>query len=401
MTIYRYKAIDQAGRKTIGQMDAANEGDLELRLSRMGLDLITLDIDDGGWRLWSPKRVAQRELILFCFQLEQLINAGVPLMEALMEIRDTTTAPYFQKVLGGLVADLEGGKVLSQAMQEYPQVFNAVFVSLIAAGEKTGQLPMVFQHLSQTLKWQDELFSHTKRLLLYPLILLVVVSIALVVLLAYLVPEMVSFLNSLGQALPWTTRSLIAISDFVVNDGWWALLGLALLCAGLAWLVRSQPAAAYQWDALKLKLPITGEVVEKAMMARFSRYFALMYQAGIPVLDALKTCEKIVDNRVIADALSRIYGQIYAGDSLSQSFRNSGFFPPLVLRMISIGESTGTLDKSLMNASYFFDRDVNDRMQSMLAMLEPALTIILGLILLFIMASVLLPMYDSFSVMAL
>jgi type IV pilus assembly protein PilC len=144
-------------------------------------------------------------------------------------------------------------------------------------------------------------------------------------------------------------------------------------------------------------MPITGPILHKIIMARFSRYFALMYQAGIPILDAIKICEKIVGNHVVADALNRVHKQISAGDAMSESFRNAGLFPHLVVRMIRVGENTGNLDKSLLNISYFYDRDVNDAMQKMLKMIEPALTVLLGAILGFIMYSVLGPVYESFS----
>jgi len=176
---------------------------------------------------------------------------------------------------------------------------------------------------------------------------------------------------------------------------------LAVVIGLLILVISVNQKAGYLFDYLKLKLPVTGEILHKIIMARFSRYFALMYETGIPVLDAIKSCEEIVGNRVIADSLSRVHSQINAGDTMSESFHNTGLFSPLVVRMIKIGENTGALDKSLMNVSYFFDRDVNDKMQKMLKLLEPALTVILGLVLLFIMASVLLPVYDSFSVMKL
>lgn len=401
MTHYQYKAVNSAGTPIKGEMDAPNEVDLELRLARMGLDLVRARVMARPSFFWSRQRVTRRDLIIFCFQLEQLINAGVPLLDALVDLRDSTHTPYFQRVLGGLVADVEGGKMLSQALTAYPQIFDGVFVNLVAAGEKTGELPKVFSHLSQSIKWQDELMTQTRQLMLYPLVLLAMVTVALVVLLVYLVPELVSFLYSLGKELPWTTKSLIWISDFIVNDGWWFLM--AIVAAGVAvhFAIQRNAQAAYQWDYFILKFPLLGEIREKMIMARFSRYFGLMYQSGIPVLDALRTCEHIVDNRVVAEALNRVYLQINAGDNLAQSFSNSGFFPPLVVRMVGVGETTGTLDKSLMNVSYFFDRDVSDRMQQMLRMLEPTLTILLGLMLLMIMASVLLPIYDSFGAMKL
>ena len=401
MATYNYKAIDQTGRHAQGQIDALNEVDLELRLQRMGLDLITFRSSAKSNRVFAKNRVSNRDLVMFCFQLEQLTSAGVPILEGLNDLRESTQNLYFQKVLGSIAGEVEGGKMLSQALAEHPDVFDEVFVNLVGAGEQTGQLPAVFENLSNTLKWQDELVGQTKKLLAYPLFVLVVVLGAVTFLMVYLVPEMVKFLNSLGQELPLNTRILIFISNAFVNY-WWLIITVPLvLAAGAVAYVKQSAEARYRFDYLKLKLPLTGDILHKIIMARFARYFALMYQTGIPILQAIKTCEKIVGNRVIADALSRAHAQINAGDSMSESFHNAGLFPPLVVRMIKVGESTGALDKSLLNISYFYDRDVNELMQKMLKLLEPALTVILGLILAFIMVSVLGPVYDSFSKMKL
>ena len=401
MATFNYKAIDQAGRHAQGQIDALNEADLEMRLERMGLDLITFKSTEKSKQAFSQNKVSNRDLVMFCFQLEQLTSAGVPIIDGLNDLRESTQNPYFQKVLGALAGEVEGGQMLSQAMAEHPDVFDEVFVNLVAAGEQTGRLPTVFENLSETLKWQDELTSQTKRLLAYPLFVFVVVMAAVTFLMIYLVPEMVKFLNSLGQELPLNTRILIAISNAFVNY-WWLILALpVVVVTGVAGYIRQSPEARYKFDYLKLKLPLTGDILHKIIMARFARYFALMYQTGIPILDAIKTCEKIVGNRVIADALSRAHAQINAGDSMSESFHNAGLFPPLVVRMIKVGENTGALDKSLLNVSYFYDRDVNEMMQKMLKLLEPALTVVLGLILAFIMMSVLGPVYDSFGKMKL
>ena len=401
MATYNYRAIDQTGRHAQGQIDALNEADLEIRLERMGLDLITFKSTAKSTKAFSQNKVSNRDLVMFCFQLEQLTSAGVPIIDGLNDLRESTANPYFQKVLGALAGEVEGGQMLSQAMAEHPDVFDEVFVNLVAAGEQTGRLPTVFENLSETLKWQDELMSQTKRLLAYPLFVFVVVMASVTFLMIYLVPEMVKFLNSLGQELPLNTRILIFISNAFVKY-WWLILALpVVVVTGIASYIRQSPEARYRFDYIKLKLPLTGEILHKIIMARFARYFALMYQTGIPILDAIKTCEKIVGNRVIADALSRAHAQINAGDSMSESFRNAGLFPPLVVRMIKVGENTGALDKSLLNVSYFYDRDVNEMMQKMLKLLEPALTVVLGLILAFIMMSVLGPVYDSFGKMKL
>lgn len=381
----------------MGQMDALNEVDLEIRLEHMGLDLITFRLAKKSTSLFNRNKVSNQDLVMFCFQLEQLSSAGVPLLECLNDLRESNTNPYFQKILGAISAEVEGGKMLSQALAEHPSVFSDVFVSLIDAGEQTGQLPVVFNNLFNTIRWQDELMSQTKKLLAYPAFVAVVVLGAVAFLMSYLVPQMVSFLRNMGQELPWNTKLLIAMSNAFVNY-WWLVIGVPILMViGLATFIQTNPLARYRFDMVKLNLPITGPILHKIIMARFARYFALMYQTGIPILDAIKICENIVGNRVVADALSRAHAQINAGDSMSESFRNAGLFPPLVVRMIKVGENTGALDKSLLNISYFYDRDVNDSMQKMLKMIEPALTVLLGGILAFIMFSVLGPVYDSFS----
>lgn len=402
MATFDYKAIDQTGLQAKGQIDALNEADLEIRLERMGLDLVTFRESDKSKSAFSKSRVSNRDLVMFCFQLEQLTTAGVPILEGLNDLQESTTVnPYFQKVLGAIASEVEGGKMLSEALAEHSDVFDEVFINLVGAGEQTGQLSTVFDNLSNTLKWQDELTSKTKRLLAYPIFVLVVVMVAVMVLMTFVVPEMVMLINSLGQELPVYTRALIFISNAFV-DYWWLFLTLPIaLIGGLVTWVKSSPDARYKVDYLKLKMPVTGEILNKIIMARFARYFALMYQTGIPVLQAIKTCEKIAGNKVVADALDRAHSQINAGDAMSESFRNAGLFPSLVVRMIKVGESSGALDKSLMNISYFYDRDVNESLEKALGMIGPILTVFLGAILLFIIVSVFGPIYDSFSQMPL
>jgi len=339
--------------------------------------------------------VSMQDLVMFCFQMEQLTRAGVPLLEGLMDLRDSTTNPHLREVIGAVVSEVEGGKQLSQALASHPKVFGDVFISLIRAGEQTGKLPEVFDNLASTLKWQDELISQTKRLLAYPAFVMVVVLGAITFLMMYLVPQMVSFLRNMGQELPLSTKILIWVSEAFVNY-WWLIFSMPVALVALgAMMIRQNAQTRYQFDYLKLNLPVTGEILQKIIMARFARYFALMYQTGVPILDAIKTCQDIAANRVVADALERVCQQINAGDSMSESFHNVGLFPPLVVRMIRVGETTGSLDRSLLNISYFYDRDVKESVEKMLKMLEPALTVILGLLLAAIMFSVLGPVYDT------
>ncbi len=380
-------------------MEAVNDIDLELRLKRMGLDLVTFREARKHQGFFSGPDASMQDLIMFCFQMEQLTRAGVPILEGLADLRDSTQNPSFKEVVGQLVSSVEGGMMLSQAMAQHPKVFDNVFTSLIKAGEQTGSLPVVFDNLSATLKWQDELMAQTKKLLAYPLFVLVVVLGATGFLMTYLVPQMVGFLKNMGQEIPLQTKIMIAISGALV-DWWWLFISVPVLISfAIAIAIKKSPVARYRFDFIKLHFPVTGSVLQKIIMARFARYFALMYQTGIPILDAIRSCQDIVGNRVVADGLERAWQQINAGESMSESFHNLGLFPPLVVRMIRVGEGTGALDHSLLNISYFYDRDVKDSVEKMLKMIEPALTVILGGMLAMIMFSVLGPVYDTLSKM--
>lgn len=393
MQTFQYNAVDKNGSPARGKLAAVNEVDLELRLQRMGLDLITARKVSEPLQLGRGS-ITRQDLITFCFHMEQLSRAGIPLLEGLADLRDSLEQPRFREILSAILEDMEGGKTLSQAMNSHPAAFDNVFVSLIKAGEQSGTMTEVFENLATTLKWQDELVAQTKRLLMYPSLVFVVVGGVIVFLMMYLVPQLVSFLKNMGQELPFQTRALIFVSGVFVNY-WYLVFGLPLAAtAVLAIAVRQSSRARYWWDYAKLRTPFIGPILQKIILARFANFFALMYQSGITILDALKTSEEIVVNRVIADGLARAGQQISAGDSVAESFENLGMFPPLVVRMLRVGEATGALDTALLNVTYFYNREVKESVEKLLKMLEPALTVILGLVLAVIMFSVLTPIYD-------
>jgi type IV pilus assembly protein PilC len=392
---YEYKAVDKTGAPARGGLDAVNEVDLELRLRRMGLDLITYkQIEQRPGSMGSRGKVTRQDLINVCFDLEQMIKSGIPLLEGLRDMRDSIENPAFRDVLTAMTEDMEGGRVLSQCMANHPEVFDNVFVSLIRAGEQSGQLPEVFKNLADNLKWVDELVSQTRRLLILPLLTLVVVLGVLVALLLILVPQIAALFKTMGLALPTQTKVLIAVSNFMTHY-WYIVFGVpavALLVAFVA--IRRSNRMSYMWDYAKLRLPLVGSTLQKIILSRFANIFALLYRSGVTVLDAIKTCEDVVDNKVISDGLARAGQQIAAGESLTETFRNLGMFPPLVIRMLRVGETTGALDSALMNITYFYNRDVKESVDKAQKMLGPAMTIVLGGMLAFVVWAVLGPVYD-------
>ncbi|MEW6165325.1 MAG: type II secretion system F family protein [Pseudomonadota bacterium] len=393
MSLYAYKAMDAGGRLIFGRMDAINPVDLEMRLKRMDLDLINGDpVKQGGF---GGARITRRELIAFCFHLEQLARAGVSIIECLADLRDSLENPRFREVLADLIESVEGGKTLSQALGAHPKVFDGVFVSLVKAGEESGNMPDVLHSLTETLKWQDELAAQTKKLVMYPAFLGVVVVLVTLFMMLYLVPKMVGFIQNMGQALPMHTKVLIATSNFFVNY-WYVVLGLPILAAGaVAFAVQTNPRARYRYDAAKLAFPWIGEILKKIILSRFAGVFAMMYASGISVLDSIRTTQGIVGNVAIRAGLEQVEQMIGDGQNITVAFQNVGLFPPLVIRMLRVGENTGSLDTALTNVSYFYNRDVRESIARVQAMIEPAMTMVVGVILGWVMLSVLGPIYDT------
>jgi type IV pilus assembly protein PilC len=394
MPLMQYKAMDERGRIATGRMEAANAADLESRLERIGLDLVNFAEAKTRSTATSGTRVPRRELISFCFQLEQLINAGVPLMEGLEDLRDSVEDRRLREVVAGMVESIEGGKNMSQAMEEFPQVFDGVFVNLVRAGEFSGQVGPVLRKITENLKWQDEQAAQVKKLLMYPAFLGLVVMLVLAFLMTYLVPQLVGFIRNMGQELPWHTQILIGISNFFVEFWWLVILSPVIAAAGIILIYNASPGFQYALDDFKLRLWVIGPILKKIILARFANYFALMYASGITVLECVRICEGLVGNKAVEEATRRAGRQIADGASISAGFESTGLFPPLVLRMLRVGESTGALDTALLNISYFYNRDIEESMQRLQAMIGPAMTVLLGAILGWVILSVLGPIYD-------
>jgi type IV pilus assembly protein PilC len=398
MPLFTYKAVDLRGKSVMGRVEAVNLFDLEQRLSRMDLDLISGAPSRYKSRLFGGG-VERTDLINFCFHLEQLANAGVPVMEGLSDLRESVENARFREVVAGLVESIEGGRSLSQALAEFPEVFSKVFVSLVRSGEQTGKLGEVLKSLTETLKWEDELAAQTKKLMIYPAFVGGIVLLVTLFLMIFLVPQMTGFIRNMGESIPLQTRLLMAVSSFFV--GYWYLVLAAPFAAwfGLKFAVKSSPAVEYAVDRYKISMPLIGPILRKIVLSRFAASFAMMYSSGITVLDAIRSCEEIVGNKPIEQALRSAGQQIAEGKNLTATFQDLDLFPPLVIRMMRIGENTGALDTALLNVSYFYNRDVKEAIGKVQAMIEPALTLVLGAILGWVMLAVLGPVYDAISKM--
>lgn len=390
---YRYRAINREGKLVSGKLRARHPEALRMRLQQQGLEILEFHAL-RNWPLWPRPRLPRHELINFCFHLEQLCRAGVPLHDALRDLCETLAHAEFQEIIGELLANMEAGQSFSAALAQYPEVFSPTFTSLIHAGEISGQLPEMLGKLCASLKADDEFAAHTQKLLIYPALVSLVILSAAGFLMHSLVPQLKSFVQQSGHTWPWHSRLLFATADLIKEQGIVILMVLAGLVGSLAIAhARSLHLRALA-DRLKLRLPLVGKVLLKILVARLASSFALLYAAGVPVLDALRTSRDIVGNQHLASSLQDIEARVAQGSNLANAFASSGLFPALVIRMLRIGENTGELDRALQNLDYFYQRDVREAMAKVQALIEPAMSICLGLLLGWIMLALIGPLYD-------
>ncbi len=370
--------------------------ELEKRLGSMGFDLLSYkEHSKAAKQAFRSKSISRRELINFTFHIEQLIKSGVPLIDSLKDIRDSIDYSHFTDVLQTIIDDIEGGKTLSLALAEHPAIFDNVYVTLVRVGEETGQLAVVLKDLAETIRWQDELVSQTKKIMIYPIIVSVIVLMVVSFLMIYLMPQLLPFIRNIGSEIPLHTQILIDVSDVFVE--YWYLIFSAPVAAYflLKIIAENNYNVKYYLDGLKLKLWIFGPLMTKIKLARFANYFAMMYSSGITVLDALKISEIMVDNLVLEDSINKARHSISEGTIISKSFEAVGVFPSMIVRMLKVGEDTGAMDEALLNVSYFYDREVKESIDKIEPTILPILTVVLGGIMMWIMMAVLGPVYDA------
>ena len=395
--LYAYAALNADGRRVQGHLEAEGLDELETRLARMSLFLIRGKPARTGLSglLGNPgERVPCRERLWFCFQLRQLIHAGVPLMTALSDLAETLEHPRMKAIAIRLVRHLEGGRRFSEALAQHPACFDPVFVSLVRAGEASGDLAGALERLEARLKREDALASEVRKMLAYPAITAVIMCAATGFLFFYLVPQLRVFAHNMGQSLPWHARLLFGVSDVLTAhwlQGFFVAAGMAAL--GLAaW--RFSPRLRLAWAGSRLRWPVLGSITLKIALARVADTLAHLYAAGIPLLEALGIARQAAGNPVLANALGHVETAIREGRSMADAFAGTGLFPPLMVRMVRVGETTGGLDVALQNVGYFYTRDAEAAIARIEALIEPVLTLTLGAFMAWIALSVIGPIYD-------
>lgn len=398
MPQYAYRALNDAGRTVRGKLSANNETDLFQQLEGIGLMLLdSKAVKESALKSTMARGIGAREKIQFFVHLEQLQAAGVPLLDSLTDVRDSTDAPRLRDMTTTILNDVSGGTPLSQAFEKHPKVFGDLYSALVSAGEESGKLTEAFQHLARHVKWEDAIRQRIKKASRYPLIVLVLITGMLMFMMGFVVPGIVEFLQSNGQELPPITQALIATSNFVVNYWWVILLTPVIVIVTIVALSSSSETMKYAISCLMLRAPVFGPLISKLAISRFAHFFAVMFQSGVPILQCLETAQRVVTNRCLEEAMKAIRQQVQNGEPLSIAMRNSGQFPSLVCRMVKIGEDSGNLGGVMDNVTGFYDKDVDEAIDAMIGMIEPAMTLVSGIIMGWIVIGVMGPIYDSIS----
>ncbi|MBL8639992.1 MAG: type II secretion system F family protein [Alphaproteobacteria bacterium] len=394
---YKYKAYNIRGRPVRGVISAANEVDLYNQLKTAGLDLVSCSALGSGGKLglFRPK-IKTRDLIQLFMHLLQMQSAGVPMLESLADVRDSADNQTLKDVITDVHRSVSEGSSLSESLANYPKYFSSIIISLIAAGEETGDLEMSYTQLIDYLKWRDDMNSKIRKATRYPMILLVVIIGTIGFMMTIVVPQIVGFIKNLGQELPSYTTALINTSEFFQNH--WLGMILSIIGSVVAYKVlrKNSEVFAFKMDSLFLRLPIVGVLLRKISIARYTRTFGALFSSGIDILGCLKSAQETVSNLALIEALGVVQVQVQSGSPLSKAFSASGEFPTLVTRMIKIGEESGNLTPVLSQVSEFYSKDVDESIQGLITMLEPMLTAILGLTIAWIAAAVFGPIYSSF-----
>jgi len=396
MPTFRYRARDDSGALVRGTLVADNERLVKLRVTEMGYFPVGVtELKERGEKALGilPRRVRHDDLVVFSWQFAAMMGAGIPLIPCLGALRDETESPELARAIGEIRQRVQDGQSLSGSMSRFPHIFSNIMISMVRSGETGGFLELSLERIAVQLDKDADLRQRVRSAFVYPIIVVGMAILIVAFLLLFIIPVFAGVYQSAGLDLPGSTKALISISDFFVRF-WWAV-GLVLVggVMGLrAWARsdRGRPKA----DALKLKLPLFGGLLRKVSIARSIRVLGTLISTGVPLVDALEDAARVAGNHVIASALRFAIVRVTEGDKLVQPLDSSGEFPAMVTQMVAAGEESGDLGGMMNKVADFYDRDIEYTVKRLTTMMEPLLTIFLGIIVGFVAISMYMPIFN-------
>lgn len=404
MAVFSYKGRNGRGDLVEGTLEGADSGAVADQL--MGTGITPTDIKplrgitgaparkpDWFKRLFTEKPVTQMDVLLFSRQMYTLLKAGVPIMRALAGLQESAQNPAFAEMIHDLRESLDAGRELSSAMRLHPKTFSPFYVSMVQMGEMTGMLDETFIRLYDHLEFEREMRERIKAAMRYPAFVVLAMAIAIVIINLFVIPAFAKVYAGFHAQLPAITKILIGFSGFMVS--YWVLMLAIVIGAVLAFrLYTNTTIGRYEWDRYKFKLPIAGEIILKATLARFARSMALSFKSGMPILQGMNVVSKVVDNEFMRTRIEQMRDGVERGESILRTASAAGVFSPVVLQMIAVGEESGDLDGLMFEVADMYDREVEYEVKTLSSQIEPILIVALGILVLILALGVFLPMWD-------
>jgi MSHA biogenesis protein MshG len=401
MPLFQYKGRNQRGEAVRGHLDAASPDAVAAQLLNSGVIPIDIIIakaraDVFGAlraRLAAGTKISLTDLALFSRQMYTLLKAGVPIMQALRGLRESTQNPALAKVIGNLNESLDTGLDLNSAMRRHPQVFSSLYVNLVQVGETTGSLQEVFLQLTGYLEREKDTRDQIKSATRYPTFVVAAIFIAIFIINLFVIPTFAKVYAGFKIELPLATKILIATSNFTVAY-WPVILATVFVAVFYARYYVRTTDGRYRWDKFKLGIPVVGPVIYKATLGRFTRALAVMMKSGVPLVQGMTVVSRAVDNEYISDRIVQMRDGIERGETIARTAAATGMFPPLVIQMISVGEDTGSVDDLMFNVADFYDREVDYDIRNLSTAIQPILIVFLAIMVFILALGVFLPMWD-------
>jgi len=402
MAVYEYIAFDEKGRRRKGFLDASGVGAARQKLREEGVYPFEINPaaekkDDAlsgilAFSLW--QRVQAKDISIFTRQLSTLLGAGIPLVPALSVLVTQTKNQFLKKTLAQIREQVNEGKSLTASMMNFPRIFPPFYINMVKAGEASGTINLVLEKLADFSESQQALNNKIRAALTYPIAMFFIGCVVVFILMTFVMPKITGIFAEMHQTLPLTTLILIALSNFLKAFWWLILLMVAAGIIALKYLIANTSTGKRIWDQVKLKSPLFGSINRKIAIARFSRTLATLLQSGVPLLLALDIVRNVVNNDLIGEAINKTSREVEEGQSLSVPLAQSGIFPPMVIEMIAVGEQTGTLEQMLNRIANAYETEAHTDIMVMTSLLEPVMIIIMALLVVFIVASILLPIFE-------
>ena len=395
MKLFAYQARDSSGKILSGVQEAVNEDNAINALMTRGLMVLSIQQKAGGKISRRLGTISETDLVLFTRQLATMIDAGLPLMTgltALFEQSDPKKQAGLQRIIGELIARVQEGDSFNEAISKHPKVFNRLYISMVKAGESGGLLAEVLDRLATFLEETARLHKKIKSAMTYPIVVVTIAFCITTFLIVKVVPVFGSIFADFGAKLPGPTQFLMDVSDFVRSEWWLLIIIIGGVIFGIRYFLHSDSGSKL-WDKWKLKLPVFGELIRKICMTRFSRTFAQLIRSGVPILDVMDIVGESSGNYVISQAIKSVRDGVEKGDHLTSAMSRQSIFPPMMLRMVAAGESTGKIDAMLEKMADFWDEEIEATLDALTSLIEPIMIVVLGVIVGGIVVAMFLPIF--------